>query len=224
MAWTLSFELFFYLLLGLSLTLRHTFWRWSFILIPSVLALLRVATMGSVEFGKATTLFTLLANPYQWEFLLGCATAVLAGLHLPWLASFRRRGFFLVGLLLLAAFLLFWPFAVTFIYRLALLLVLSVLILLSNEIDIQFPGLLALSWVGGISYSLYLIHNPMQSLVIRVALLLGQPEAVAAFLLVLIPLLAAVFYFRTFETWSLQLIQRVSPRGRPPAIPHRINS
>ena len=180
--------------------------------------------MGNVEFGKATTLFTLLANPYQWEFLLGCAVAVLARSHLAWLASFRRRGFFLVGLLLLAGFLLFWPFAVTFTYRLALLLVLSVLILLSNEIDIQFPGLRALSWVGVISYSLYLIHNPMQSLVIRLALRLGQSEAVAALLLVLVPLLAAVFYFRTFETWSLQLIQRVSPRCRPPAMAHRFNS
>jgi len=35
---------------------------------------------------------------------------------------------------------------------------------------------------------------------------------VAALLLVLVPLLAAVFYFRTFETWSFQLIQRASAR------------
>ncbi len=66
--------------------------------------------------------------------------------------------------------------------------------------------------MGGISYSLYLIHNPLQSLVIRLSLRLGQTEAVAALLLVLVPLLAAVFYFRTFETWSLQLIQRASAR------------
>ena len=147
--------------------------------------------MRSVEFGQATTPLTLLANPYQWEFLLGCGVAVLAGSHLPWPASLRRRGFFLVGLLLL---------------------VLSVLILLSSMIAVQFPGLRALAWVGGISYSLYLIHNPLQSLVIRLALRLGQTEAVAALLLVLVPLLAAVFYFRTFETWSLQLIQRTSAR------------
>ncbi len=89
---------------------------------------------------------------------------------------------------------------------------LSVLILLSGVIDVQFPGLRALAWVGGISYSLYLIHNPLQSLVIRLALRLGQTEAIAALLLVLVPLLAAVFYFRTFETWSLQLIQRASAR------------
>jgi hypothetical protein len=34
--------------------------------------------MRSVEFGQATTPLTLLANPYQWEFLLGCAVAILA--------------------------------------------------------------------------------------------------------------------------------------------------
>ena len=211
-AWTLSFELFFYILLGLSLALRRPFWRWGLILIPSMLALLRVAASRSVEFGQATTPLTLLANPYQWEFLLGCAVAVLAGCHLPWLISFRRRGFFLVSLLLLAGLLLTWPFAVTFTYRLSLLVVLSVLILLSSVIDVQFPGSCALAWVGGISYSLYLIHNPLQSLVIRLALRLGQTEAVAALLLVLVPLLSAVFYFRTFETWSLQLIQRASAR------------
>lgn len=212
MAWTLSFELFFYVLLGLSLAFRRPAWRWSLILIPSVLALLRVAALRSVEFGQATTPLTLLANPYQWEFLLGCAVAVLTRYHLPWLASFRRRGFFLVSLLLLAGLLLLWPFAVTFTYRLALLLVLSVLILLSSVIDVQFPGVRTLAWVGGISYSLYLIHNPLQSLVIRLALRMGQTEAVAALLLVLVPVLAAVFYFRTFETWSLQLIQRASAR------------
>lgn len=218
-AWTLSFELFFYLLLGLSLALRGPTWRWGLILIPSVLALVRVAALRSLEFGQATTPLTLLANPYQWEFLLGCAVAVLAGSHLPWLATCRRRGVFLVGLLLLAGLLLLWPFAVTFTYRLALLLVLSVLILLSSVIDIEFPGLRALAWVGGISYSLYLIHNPLQSLVIRLALRLGQTEAVAALLLVLVPLLAAVFYYRTFETWSLQLIQRASLRLQPTSTP-----
>jgi exopolysaccharide production protein ExoZ len=211
-AWTLSFELFFYVLLVLSLAFRRPALRWGLILIPSVLALIWVSAMRRVEFGQANTPLTLLANPYQWEFLLGCGVAVLAGSHLPWTASLRRRGFLLVGLLLLAGLLLFWPFAVTFTYRLALLLVLSVLILLSTLIDVQFPGLSALAWVGGISYSLYLVHNPMQSLVIRLALPFGQQEAVAALLLVLVPLLVAVFYFRSFETWSLQLIERASAR------------
>jgi peptidoglycan/LPS O-acetylase OafA/YrhL len=211
-AWTLSFELFFYLLLGLSLAFHRPNWSWGLISIPSVLALLRALVMRSVEFSQATTQFTLLTNPYQWEFLLGCAVAILAGLRLPWQGSFRRCEFFLIGLLLLAGFLLFWPFALTLTYRLALLLVLSVLILLSSMIDVQFPGLRALASVGCISYSLYLIHTPLQSLVIRLALRLDQTEAVAALLLVIVPLLAAVFYFRTFESWSLQLIQRTSAR------------
>ena len=41
-AWTLSFELFFYVLLGVSLAFRRPAWRWGLILIPSVLALIRV--------------------------------------------------------------------------------------------------------------------------------------------------------------------------------------
>lgn len=212
MAWTLSFELFFYLVLGLSLVLRQPLWRWSLILFPSLLALLRVVATRSVDFGQATSLITLLASPFQWEFLLGCGVAVLAGRSQPWLLSLRRQGLLLTGLLLLAAVLLFWPFAATPLYRFLLLLVLALLILLSSVRDVPFPGLRALAWVGGISYSLYLIHNPLQSLAIRLALRLGQPEALAAVLLVLIPLLAAAGYFRTLETWSLQLMQRAATR------------
>jgi peptidoglycan/LPS O-acetylase OafA/YrhL len=85
-------------------------------------------------------------------------------------------------------------------------------ILLSNVREVQFPGLRALAWVGSISYSLYLIHNPLQSLVIRLALHLGQPEVVAALLLLLVPILAAVGYFHTLESWSLELMQRATER------------
>lgn len=211
-AWTLSFELFFYLLLGLSLALRRPLWRWGLILVPSLLALLRVAAARSVDFGQATSLLTLLDSPFQWEFLLGCGVAVLAGRHQPWLASIRRHAFLMTPLLLLAGLLLLWPFPATLAYRLALLLMLALLILLSIVRDIQFPGLRPLAWVGGISYSLYLIHTPLQSLVIRLAMILRQPEEVAALLLVLLPLLAAMAYFRTFESWSLQLMQRATER------------
>lgn len=211
-AWTLSFEIFFYLLLGLSLVLRQSLWRWVLILFPSLLALLRVAATRSVDFGEATSPVTLLASPYQWEFLLGCGVAVLAGRRQPWLLSLRRQGPLLTGLLLIAGVLLFWPFAATPLYRFWLLLVLALLVLLSSVRDLQFPGLRVLAWVGGISFSLYLIHNPLQSLTIRLALRLGQPEALAAVLLVLIPLLVAAGYFRTLETWSLQLMQRAATR------------
>lgn len=125
----------------LFLALRRPDLRLGLILIPSVLALLRVAALRSIEFGQATTHLTLLAYLYQWEFLLGCAVAVLNGLHMPWSAAFRRRWLFLVGFLLFAGVLLLWlwPFAVTFIYRFVLLLVLSVLILLSSVTDIKIP-------------------------------------------------------------------------------------
>ncbi len=173
---------------------------------------MRVAVVRSVEFGQANSVLTLLANPYQWEFLLGCGVAVLAGSCIPALIALRRHQLCLQGLLLLAGVLLLWPFQSTIVYRLALLAVLALLILLSSVRDLQFPCLHALAWVGGIPYSLYLIHNPLQSLVIRLALRFGLSEHVAAGLLVLVPLLAAVTYFRTFETWSLQLMQRASLR------------
>lgn len=210
MAWTLSFELFFYLLLGIALGVRHPRRRWVLIAAPSLLALLQSLFTGSVAFTQASSPLSLLASPYQWEFLLGCGVAVLTGYRWPWLVALRRQRPLLAALGLLAGVLLFWPFSDTLLPRLLHLLVLATLILLSSVRDFQVPGLRPLAGVGVISYSLYLIHNPLQSLVVRLALRLQQPEAVAAALLALIPLLAAVVYFRTFESWSLHVMQRAA--------------
>jgi len=125
---------------------------------------------------------------------LGCGVAVLVGLPLPSLIALRGHRLFLACLLLLAGGLLLWPFQAPLVYRLVLLFVLALLILLSNVREVQFPGQRAHAWVGSISYSLYLIHNPLQSLVISLALRLGQPEVVAALLLSLVLIMAAVGY------------------------------
>jgi len=82
-AWTLSFELFFYLLLGLSLALRQSIWRWCLILAPSLLAMMRVATAGSIEFGQATNPFTLLSSPYQGSFSWVAVSLFWLGCHCP---------------------------------------------------------------------------------------------------------------------------------------------
>lgn len=89
---------------------------------------------------------------------------------------------------------------------------LVLLILLSSVRDLQLPGLRCLVGVGAISYSLYLIHNPLQSLVVRIALTLYQPEAVPTALLVWIRLLAAVAFSRTLESCPLHAMQRAASR------------
>jgi peptidoglycan/LPS O-acetylase OafA/YrhL len=66
--------------------------------------------------------------------------------------------------------------------------------------------------VGVVSFSLYLLHNPIHSLAIRLAVRIAMPEAAAALLLVLLPLLVAVLYFRSVEAWSLRLMQRAAQR------------
>ena len=117
--------------------------------------------------------------------------------------------FFLTSVLLVA------PFPPTLLYPLALLLLLALLIIFSSLRDLQFPVLHALAWVGGIYCSLYLIHTPVHSLAIRLSVWLGQPRAVAACLLTLVPLLAALAYNRTIETWLLRLMQRAAQRLQP---------
>lgn len=175
--------------------------------LPQLLALVHWLLTGTAGFTQATIPHTLLASPYQWEFLIGCGVSALAGYRLPGLLALRSQSPVLVALVLLAAVLLLWPFPATPVFRLVLLVVLGLLILLSSMSDIQFPGLRCLAGVGAISFSPYLTHNPLESLLVRLALRFHQPEAVAAALLVLIPLLASVAYFRTFESWSLNVMQ-----------------
>ena len=208
-AWTLTYEIFFYLLLGVALALRLHCWRWCCLAAPSLLAVVLPLSGVSVGFGQATSLATLLASPYQLEFLLGCAVAVLAAQRWPQLAALRNNGLLQWLLLMFALVLLLFPLPATLAYRLGLLLVLSALILLSSVRDFdRLPGVRTMASVGVISYSLYLLHNPIQALVIRMAVRLAMPEAAAALLLVLLPLLLAVLYFRCVEAWSLRLMQR----------------
>ena len=212
MAWTLTFEVFFYLLLGVALALRLPRWRWCCIAAPSLLAVVLPLSGVSVGFGQATSLATLLASPYQLEFLLGCAVAVL-WLCWPEFAALRNNGPLQWLLLMFALVLLLFPLPATLAYRLGLLLVLSALILLSSVRNFdRLPGVRTMASVGVVSFSLYLLHNPIQSLAIRLAVRLALPEAAAALLLVLLPLLVAVLYFRSVEAWSLRLMQRAAQR------------
>jgi exopolysaccharide production protein ExoZ len=212
-AWTLTFEFFFYLLLGVALALRLPRWRWCCIAAPSLLAVVLPLSGVSVGFGQATSLATPLASPYQLEFLLGCAVAVLAAQRWPEFAALRNNGPLQWLLLMFALVLLLFPLPATLAYRLGLLLVLSALILLSSVRNFdRLPGVRTMASVGVVSFSLYLLHNPIQSLAIRLAVRLALPEAAAALLLVLLPLLVAVLYFRSVEAWSLRLMQRAAQR------------
>jgi peptidoglycan/LPS O-acetylase OafA/YrhL len=86
-----------------------------------------------------------------------------------------------------------------------------VLTLLSSESDFKSVlGVARLAQVGIISYSLYLLHNPIQSLAVRFAVRFNLPEFAAALLLVSVPLLAAIVYCQTVEAWSLRQMKQVS--------------
>ena len=66
-------------------------------------------------------------------------------------------------LLMFALVLMLLPLSATLAYCLGLLLVLSALILLSSVRDFdRLPGVRTMAQVGVISYSLYLLHNPIQ--------------------------------------------------------------
>lgn len=173
------------------------------------MAFLMSALGSGIAFGQATDPLMFLASPYQFEFLLGCRVALLAAQRWHLATTLRNDRIVVAALLGVGAVLLLLPFPFSLVYRFLLLFVLASLILLSAVRDLEgLPGLSVFAWVGGISYSLYLIHNPLQSLAIRLAVHFALPELAAGVLLVLVPLLAAIVYFQIVETWSLRLMNR----------------
>ena len=70
-AWTLTFEVFFYLLLGVALALRLPRWRWCCIAAPSLLAVVLPLSGVSVGFGQATSLARFWLVPISWSFCWG---------------------------------------------------------------------------------------------------------------------------------------------------------
>jgi peptidoglycan/LPS O-acetylase OafA/YrhL len=129
---------------------------------PALFAVVLLLMGVSPGFAPATSLATLLASPYQLEFLLGCAVALLAAQRWPQMAVLRSSVPLQFGLLLIALVLLLLPLQTTLVYRFVLLLVLSALILFSSVRDFdQLPALRSMAGVGVVSFSLYLLHNPV---------------------------------------------------------------
>lgn len=188
-AWTLSYELIFYGLFALTLTLpwsrAHRGWACAALLVLVMLAMQAAAghfTLDATQsqpVGRATTLdqfslwplLTMMSSPMLMEFVVGLGLAA-AYAHREG-ASFRAWGAGIAaGGLLLAVLGLFWPGLQGHGPNRAGLFALGV-VLFTLGAQARMPRDAAvlrqrwftgLVWLGGCSYSLYLFHPPLKAL------------------------------------------------------------
>lgn len=171
-AWTLVFEVYFYLVFALSMCAQR--WRWvvlHLLIIGGVLLNPQVWQGWNMDPqhdpGLSPVVLNVASNPLVLEFLFGVWAAWLY--RAPWKIASERLCWHLLLLVLTAGSWLslvrFWTFHGPLgwgLYAGALVLTLA---LISKTVTLPIPRLVL--WLGGISYSLYLTHTCTQQLLLR---------------------------------------------------------
>lgn len=206
-AWTLSFELLFYLLFSISFFSKKG-WNWFVLLWFTAIIFFTHTTFASLPFLKIP-FFRTLFSPYNIEFILGFVLAEVVVRKL-------KTSTLLLFLVLILAFLSF--FYCTFnnlkFFTHDVNILFSIVAFLSIFIAIRIPNFKiskasVMMMVGNATYSIYLIHNFLQMILIRffpkITTIIG---VLAALILVLIlSCYVGYGYYLVFEKRAIQLIK-----------------
>ena len=205
-AWTLSFELFFYLVFSISFFFRKL-WIY-FISIWYVLIL--VFNYGCNLTASTNNAFLkLFFSTYNIEFLIG--------FYLSWLVikkiKFTKKTIFVSLILTLSSFLFIklnkielFKFDLNFLFSIFTFIIVYIAIVFYNK-KINKSSLFMM--IGNATYSIYLIHNPLQMIVLRFYPKINSYFGV--FIAVLLVLILSSFigylYYLIFEKKAINFIK-----------------
>jgi exopolysaccharide production protein ExoZ len=179
-AWTLSFELFFYFIFGLCLYFKSRYYK--LILICQVVFIVINYFVQSDSF-----LLTFILNYHNLEFVMGVFAAILLVE-----GKLNKYGSLIlsIGVVL---FLFAWYFAYTHVIKehssgvvvfgIVFTLIIIGSVVLENNYSLKIPTVL--TFLGDASYSIYLVHLPFLSFMIKRLLMHFEPSAILAILLII---------------------------------------
>ena len=203
--WTLNFEWYFYLVFGLSLLAGR--WRWAafFSWMIATLVALPLALTGTVsllpdhDYAIGIGVIDQNVNPIVWDFIAG----VLIGLLHR--SDVRIGNRLLLNALVAAAlaFAWFWSFAGMVKFHgmanygiiqwgLSMAILFAALALAFKDSEPRVPRMLV--WLGGCSYSLYLLHLLVFGTVEHLMSALGYEQAMHGIVFVLLLMPIPVIY------------------------------
>lgn len=206
-AWTLSFELCFYLLFSISFFSKRV-WNWFVLVWFTFIILFSYSSLASLAFLK-NPFFRILFSAYNIEFILGFLLALV-------IVRKIKIDLFLGILVLNLSFISFlyctfnhfkfFKFDVNLLFSIAAFLIIYIAI---NYYNFKINSTALMMLIGNATYSIYLIHNPLQMILIRffpkITSATNLLEALAAGLI--LSSFVGYGYYLVFEKKALQIIK-----------------
>lgn len=165
-AWTLSFELLFYLLFSISF-ISKKLWN-GFVLVWFISIIIFTYTpLSSLQFLKIP-IFSTLFSPYNLEFILGYCLALCVIKKLKLHLIF---GIFALIIILSSFFYCnlhkfnFFKFDLNLLFALGIFFIIYIAI---DNYNFKIKSNSIFMLIGNATYSIYLVHNPLQMIVIRI--------------------------------------------------------
>ena len=206
-AWTLSYELCFYLLFSISFFSKKV-WNCFVFLWFLAIIIFNYSVFSNASFLK-NLFFEILFSPYNIEFILGFVLAILVVRKI----QINVMVLFLMLVLALMSFFycIFNPFKL-FVFDANLLF--AILAFLSIFIAIGFGNFRInkksiMMMVGNATYSIYLIHNPLQMILIRLFPKIST-IAISIVALVVVLIISSIIgygYYLLYEKKAINIIK-----------------
>lgn len=206
-AWTLSFELLFYFLFSLSF-ISKKLWNWFILIWLSSIIIFTYSSFSSLQFLKIP-FFRTLFSPYNIEFILGFVLALLVvrKIRLPIIPVFSVLFLALLSFFycIFTHFKLF-AFNANLLFAIVAFLIIFVATSMSN---FKINKASVMMMVGNATYSIYLIHNPLQMILIRIYPKTTSIVSLIVAMAVVLILSSAVgyAYYLIFEKKAIHIIK-----------------
>jgi exopolysaccharide production protein ExoZ len=165
-AWTLTFELFFYFVFAITFFSRKS-WNYFVVIWTIVILLFNYTNLNTAVFSQ-NAIFRVFISTYNLEFIIGYLLSLLIIIYQ---IKISLKQISIVIVLLFLAFLLPNFFSIitpyfysNFLFSCFSFLMLYILINIYNKKVNQYSIMM---FIGNASYSIYLIHNPLQMMILR---------------------------------------------------------
>lgn len=206
-AWTLLFELLFYFLFSISFLSKKA-WN-GFVVLWSITIILVNYTSVKEMLAVDNAFLRIFLSAYNLEFILGYLLSVLVIKHNK-LSYYCLLGMLVVmSAIFLSAEFFKWdaiPFLRNFLFAVFTFFLIYFSVSYANR-PISKRALLML--VGNATYSIYLVHNPLQMLLIRLFPEINSPLYVTFVLALVLGLccLVGYLYYLVFEKYAMNTLK-----------------